>query len=192
MLFLCIFPAVGLLILLVLAELVSGAIVFTAYHLFGKGEVIYASHPLFQSVAKPGILLRAGKQINVTKYDPWLGYRFMPEMTYELELKTDRRGFIVNASKDVIEIEKPTKTYRIFLLGGSTVAGWRATSSKTAIAAYLERFLNLPNYPIRNFQVINAGVVGYFSPKQLVRAQLELVHYRPDMIITLDGYNDFV
>jgi len=116
----------------------------------------------------------------------------LPETTYELELKTDSRGFIGNGSNNVIEIEKPTKTYRIFLLGGSTVAGWRATSSKTTIAAYLERFLNSPNYPKRNIQVINTGVVGYFSPQQLVRAQLELVHYRPDMIITLDGYNDFV
>ena len=43
-----------------------------------------------------------------------------------------------------------------------------------------------------NYRVINAAVPGYASGNQLAQLALQVLPYKPDMIIVLDGYEDLI
>jgi len=127
------------------------------------------------------------------EYDPWLGYRGN-HGEYKGTYAKDKMGFISNGdlSRDISE--KAQGIYRIFILGGSTVAGCGTNSPKKSIAAYLERMLNAALPAAKgnklHFQVINAGVPGWYSSQEAAFTQFELMYYKPDMIISFDGVND--
>ncbi len=84
---------------------------------------------------------------------------------------------------------KDKNTYRIFLLGGSTMLGQLSTSDNTTIPGYLQQeFNNLKTgYKI---EVINAGVGGATSFHEYELIKEKLIHYNPDLIIVDDGWND--
>ena len=42
-----------------------------------------------------------------------------------------------------------------------------------------------------NAEVINAAIVGHASGQELVYLLTELVDLQPDLVITLDGWNDY-
>ena len=128
----------------------------------------------------------------LTKYDPWFGYRNPGNFKLK-NFPTDKYGFIVNGEPAGDISKKPPGTYRIFVLGGSTVAGLGVGSPGNTITAQLEDMLNSsPGDNRPQFQVINAGIVGWYSPQEVALAQFELLYYKPDMIITFDGLNDMV
>ncbi len=76
------------------------------------------------------------------------------------------------------------------LLGGSSMAGAKATSNDQTISGHLERQLNASGDG-RRYQVINAGVAGFYSSLESVYFTTELVHYKPSVVVVLDGFNDF-
>jgi len=84
---------------------------------------------------------------------------------------------------------KDKNTYRIFVLGGSTMFGQLSTSDNTTIPSYLQQeFDNLKiNYKI---EVINAGIGGATSFHESELIKEKLIHYKPDLIIAYDGWND--
>ena len=90
---------------------------------------------------------------------------------------------------DEFSVEKPNSVYRIFMLGGSTMFGYGATSDETTIPGYVQEFFQ-NNYEGIDIQVINAGIQGADSFAELNLIETKLLNYSPNMIIIYDGWND--
>ena len=74
----------------------------------------------------------------------------------------------------------------MFLVGGSTVFGVGVSDEET-ISSHLQTMLD------RNcdrYQIINAGVIGYYSTQELIQIHRNLVRHNPVMIVALTGRND--
>ena len=84
---------------------------------------------------------------------------------------------------------KPDNTFRIFLLGGSQMFGTGATSDNTTIPGYLEKYFYENDKPF-NIEIINSGLKGVDSRKELLLLENILLNYKPDLVIVYDGLND--
>ena len=85
--------------------------------------------------------------------------------------------------------DKPENTYRIFLVGGSTMFGSAASSDATTIPGYLQQLMNDETFDF-NIQVINAGISGANSVTENKLIKEKLIGFDPDLIIMYDGVND--
>lgn len=105
-------------------------------------------------------------------------------------LYTDQYGFIHNGDPNR-DLKKDLKNgQRIFLFGGSSVAGAISTSSNHAnIAAYMERYLNL--WENKENQVVNAGFSGYQSFREFIFAAHLIGEFDIDTLVFLNGRNDW-
>lgn len=89
-------------------------------------------------------------------------------------------------------IEKEPGAVRVVFLGGSTAFGYQVSSDERVYSAVVQRLLReSPALAGRRVEVWNAGVVGYCSAQELVLLATRIVDYRPDLVVLLDGYNDF-
>ena len=84
---------------------------------------------------------------------------------------------------------KPSNTYRIFMVGGSTMFGAGATSDETTIPGYLQDLLSEKDFEF-DIEVINSGIQGADSNTELNLIEQKLVTLSPDLIIIYDGWND--
>jgi lysophospholipase L1-like esterase len=84
---------------------------------------------------------------------------------------------------------KPSNTYRIFMVGGSTMFGAGATSDKATIPGYLQHYLDEKDFGF-NVEVINSGIQGADSNTELKSIKQKLVRFSPDLLIIYDGWND--
>ena len=84
---------------------------------------------------------------------------------------------------------KPPNTYRIFLLGGSTMIGSGATSDETTKPGILQKIFDSDN-SVQNIEVINGAFFGANAGNEFNLITQKLVHYQPDLIIIFDGLND--
>ena len=131
----------------------------------------------------PVLSINKIKRKNFTVSDPNFGY-YMPKLRYGEE-----RKWLTNP-------ESLKKNVNIFMFGGSTIEGDGAGSQENTIASQLERLLNKnrPNkcYPVK---VFNEGISGYQSKQQfnlLFNAVLPRVKKDIDMVVSVDGVNDFL
>jgi len=86
--------------------------------------------------------------------------------------------------------EKPDDTYRIIVVGGSTVFGDGVYLEDT-ISENLKKILtNNKITNIKNFDVINAGINGGISHHEEMLIKNKILDFEPDMIIVYDGWND--
>ena len=90
---------------------------------------------------------------------------------------------------DDFSIEKSNSSYRIFMLGGSTMFGHGATSDKTTIPGYTQEFFQ-KDFEEYDIQVINSGIQGANSFDELNIIKTRLLDYSPDMMVIYDGWND--
>jgi lysophospholipase L1-like esterase len=82
------------------------------------------------------------------------------------------------------DIRKDEKTQkRIIVVGGSTAFGTGLQHDAETFAQHLEHLLNA--------EVINAAVIGHASGQELVYLLTDLVDLQPDLVITLNGGNDY-
>ena len=93
-------------------------------------------------------------------------------------LKTSGDELIPDQSTDSITINdlgfrgaefseiKPSNTYRIFMVGGSTMFGAGATSDETTIPGYLQHHLNEKDFGF-DIEIINSGIQGADSNTEL-------------------------
>jgi lysophospholipase L1-like esterase len=88
------------------------------------------------------------------------------------------------------DVKKPPQVFRIIVLGGSTVFGQGVILPEDNLPAQIKQVL-LQSRPERQFEVINAGVGGYFSGQELLYLVSELTAYEPDLVIVYDGWNDY-
>jgi len=85
---------------------------------------------------------------------------------------------------------KSSDTYRIFMLGGSTMIGSGASSDETTKPGILQKIFELNNPTTQKIQVINAAFFGANSTTELDLVKQKIIHYEPDLIIAFDGLND--
>ena len=86
------------------------------------------------------------------------------------------------------EVQKPEGTYRVFVIGGSSVHG-AGNLDNTTIPAYLERMYRGAELPFR-VEVINAGVPGIHSHVEHLMVRNKILGMDPDLLIVYDGNND--
>ncbi len=84
---------------------------------------------------------------------------------------------------------KPSRTYRVFCMGGSTTYG-RPYTHPASFAAWLEAFLTAAD-DSRDWEVINAGGISYASYRVAMLME-ELIQYEPDLFIIYSGHNEFL
>jgi len=84
---------------------------------------------------------------------------------------------------------KPPNTYRIFMVGGSTMFGSGESSGETTIPAILQKIFDSDSF-VQKIEVINAGISGGNSDSELSLIHEKLVTFSPDLIVIYDGWND--
>ena len=96
-------------------------------------------------------------------------------------------------------VTPPPGITRVFLLGGSTAFGSNGLypqvaatplGEDTTIDRHLETLLN-QRHSGRRFEVINAGVPEYRLFQEFSLFREKLLGYGPELVIFLDGHNDF-
>lgn len=123
--------------------------------------------------------------VNLFEPDTELGYRHRPD-SCSLSVRINSLGF---RGKEVSAI-KPANVLRVIAIGGSTTFG-SDNNENDNYPALLEKKLNSGsiNSPIK-YEVINGGVVGYYTFHQVLRVKMFLA-MQPDIVILFDGWNDF-
>jgi tetratricopeptide (TPR) repeat protein len=96
--------------------------------------------------------------------------------------------FTRTAARDYFRVPKPQGTFRIFVLGGSTAAGYPYGSNASFASFLRQRLAHV--FPDRSIEVINLGMTGTnsYTVLDLVR---ELPAVDPDLLIIYDGHNEF-
>tara|TARA_Y100000741_G_scaffold138355_1_gene104296 strand:+ start:3668 stop:5161 length:1494 start_codon:yes stop_codon:yes gene_type:complete len=84
---------------------------------------------------------------------------------------------------------KDENTFRVILLGGSQMFGMGATSDNTTIPGFLNNLFEERNNSF-SIEVINAGLKGVDSKKELLLLQSMIIGFSPNMVIVYDGLND--
>jgi len=97
--------------------------------------------------------------------------------------------------------DKSPGTYRVFIMGGSTGYGLQSLSAaaqkqfpvitnEETIDHYLQLYLNREVSGGR-VEVINAAITSQQSHHHLIYLNQTVLKYRPDMVIFIDGFNDY-
>ncbi len=96
--------------------------------------------------------------------------------------------FVPQVYSGNFEIIKSSNTFRVFVLGESTPAGFPYQYNATP-TRILQKQLEIL-FPEKNIEVINVGLTGTNSYTVLDFID-ELVHYQPDAFIVYSGQNEF-
>jgi lysophospholipase L1-like esterase len=108
---------------------------------------------------------------------PFLSYANLPNQKTP-HFSINNLGF---RGRDIGKGEKTKR--RIIVVGGSTAFGTGLQYDDETFPRRLEDLLNA--------EVINAAVVGHASGQELVSLVMELVDLQPDLVIALNGWNDY-
>ena len=84
---------------------------------------------------------------------------------------------------------KPPNTYRIFMVGGSTMIGSGGSSDDTTIPGILQKMFDSDNSNLKKIEVINAGSSGANHITEYNLINQKLVTFSPDLVIVYDGWN---
>ena len=87
-----------------------------------------------------------------------------------------------------ITIEKPVNTFRIFLVGGSTMYG-SGNDDSTQIFSVLQKKFDEKDFGF-DIEVINAGISGAWSKNEVLMVKNKLLDFSPDLIVVYDGVNE--
>jgi len=139
-----------------------------------------------------------GQHLMQYEFDPYKN--ILPTRNY-----VDTRGIRHNSvgfrRSAEVSRAKPPGTIRIFLMGGSTAYGlgslwthiqrdYAVIRNDQTIDAYLERQLSA-EFPNTKIEVINAAITSTWTHHSLIYLYQTILGYDPDIVLFLDGYNDF-
>jgi lysophospholipase L1-like esterase len=139
-----------------------------------------------------------GRHLMQYEYDPYKN--ILPTRGF-----VDTRGIQHNSvgfrRRSEVSREKPPGTFRIFLMGGSAAYGlgglwphiqndFAVIRNEDTIDAYLEKRL-APEFPGVKVEVINAAITSTWTHHSLIYLYQTILNYQPDMVLFLDGFNDF-
>ncbi len=125
-------------------------------------------------------------------HDPLIGFTeirplfVLNQENGQYEISPSRRVYF---NFDSFSAEKPLGEYRIFCLGGSTVAG-RPYGIETSFTEWLKIGLDSAD-PERLWEVVNCGGVSYASYR-LLPILKEVLAFEPDLLILYMGHNEFL
>lgn len=130
--------------------------------------------------------------------DRFVAWRLNPEFG-RIDIQHNTQGFRHSSS---VSIKKPFGSVRIFFLGGSAAYGAQGSfthidnrysriHNHELIDVFLEQNLNMA-FPSKRWEVINSATSGYRVHQQLALIQARILRYQPDLVILMDGYNDFI
>lgn len=96
---------------------------------------------------------------------------------------------------------KEPGVFRIFIMGGSTAYGlgslsafgqekYAVITNEETIDYYLEEYLK-KKFQGRRIEVINAAITSHYSHHHLIYLNQTILKYHPDMVIFIDGFNDY-
>ena len=101
-----------------------------------------------------------------------------------LEIKLNEQGF----RGEIITLEKPSNTYRVFLIGGSTVLGGDNAEDEL-ISYHLQKKFDEQDLGVK-VEIFNGGLSGQWSQSETSLIKNNLVNFSPDLFLVLDGWND--
>jgi lysophospholipase L1-like esterase len=114
---------------------------------------------------------------------------FHPFLQFQLRKQPDLPVNSYNFRGEEITVKKKKNTFRIFVLGGSTVLNSVVPYKKTLTYLLQEKLQKV--YPNKRIEVINAGNDGYTSEHSLIQYLFKIKDFSPDMIIIYHGINDW-
>ena len=148
-----------------------------------------------QELVRPGTLpditrklVQETMQSNRFVYEPWVQFR-----------NADYAGKFVNVQhltrKSWMDVYAPPKardTLDIYFLGGSTMFGFNVADSETIPSEFVKLYIGRAADTGKAIRVFNFGIPYYYSYQELMLlSHLLYTGNRPDIIIQLDGLNDF-
>jgi lysophospholipase L1-like esterase len=139
-----------------------------------------------------------GEHLYQFAFDPYKNILPTPNYVDTRGIKHNSVGFRRSTE---VSVAKPAGTYRIFLMGASTAYGlgglwpqiddhYPVLKNEETIDAYLERDLST-QLPGRTIEVINAGITSSWTHHNLIYLNQTILRYQPDMVLFLDGFNDY-
>lgn len=139
-----------------------------------------------------------GQHLLQYAFDPYKNILPTPNFVDTRGIRHNSVGFRRSSE---VPVQKPAGTYRVFLMGASTAYGlgglwphiqndFPVIPNDRTIDAYLERSLaaRLPGLKI---EVINAAITSTWTHHNLIYLNQTVLRYDPDMVLFLDGFNDF-
>ena len=170
-------------------------------------------------VASLALLFEAAAFVVVKAYDNDLGnssqrHLYSAVRGHELNpsyrRNFDTGGRLIHSAQGfrrdgLIDMAKPAGVFRIFVLGGSALYGIGVQGGSTyplhptlandeTVTFFLERDLNARVRAAGldvQVEVVNAGVTAYQTFHHVLYFYETLYEYQPDMLLFLDGHNDF-
>ncbi len=139
-----------------------------------------------------------GKHLYQFVFDPYKNILPAPNYVDTRGVQHNSMGFRRSGE---VSLTKPPGTYRIFLMGASTAYGlgglwphiddrFPVLKNSETIDAYLEQELSA-RLPGRRIEVINAAITSTWTHHNLIYLNQTILKYKPDMILFLDGFNDY-
>ena len=148
-----------------------------AFFLLGIVEV--SLRVLGVAAPEPLVLRKQQGAFDAYQLNPRVGLNYFPS---EMERIMPQPGF------QLFRAEKPAGTLRIFVLGGSTTAGFPYTA-QGAFANFLRIRLE-EQMPGTKLEVVNCGITALNSYAVLDFVK-ELRHHSPDLFLVYAGHNEF-
>jgi len=128
-------------------------------------------------------------------HDPYVGFTSYSPLFVEKTFASGEKVFATaisnkrNFNVQRFSFKKSPGTYRVFCMGGSTTYG-RPFDDQTSFCGWLRVYLKT-FYPLRSWEVVNAGGISYASYR-VVQVMQEIVQYDPDLFIVYSGHNEFL
>lgn len=146
---------------------------------------IAAIHRKLQSVT-----INSTRLTTLGNFSPLVQDRYQPNSNYG-PLEINECGYISNQRFEENCLSKlfSKDSFKIFLIGGSSMAGSGVENNEDTISGILQATLS-DEYPSKNFQVFNFGAGGSYTFRQASLVLSELLNYEPDIILSFDGFND--
>ncbi len=123
-------------------------------------------------------------------YDQWIAagdgrLTLNPEIAFRYFYNTDR---VPSANHNYFDEIKKENSYRVFVMGGSSAAGF-PYSPNGAFSRYIRKRLELL-YPERNIEVVNIAMsaINSYALRDMLPGVLEK---QPDLIIIYAGHNEY-
>ncbi|MBZ0201250.1 MAG: hypothetical protein K8H86_15360, partial [Ignavibacteriaceae bacterium] len=89
---------------------------------------------------------------------------------------------------DAFDIDKKENSFRVFVLGGSSTAGWPYVPN-ASFSRQLKRRLELI-YPETNIEIVNCGIsaINSYTIRDFVP---EIIKQKPDLVLIYAGHNEY-
>jgi hypothetical protein len=199
--------------MVLLESICVGIIYINDNYLKGKNTISFAKEHLLTKFFGPGPPAPSGlpSRVHFLGYfddvhvgylisDALLGYRLSPassivhlDHSNQYLYITDNNGFSIDSEDPPVTLQKSGDTYRIMVLGGSTVMGQGVPRASQNIVGTLRKAAQergLAGPMGQRIEFINAGVDGYNSAQEYLYFVSDLLRFMPDLVIVYDGWND--